>query len=330
MALAHSSALAPVGGGGGGGAVAAALLAPGLFFYHHIAKTAGTSWSVDIARLGGLSHCNTSHLVGPHSLEQLTDSVTSVVLARRRQLRTGCNLFNREGGLASSVLRFSLLDVEPKLILLLREPVTHVRSMYSHCQAPTGVVRRRKEKSGSHRSIGFAEWLSLYDGSSQNVNGSSNRISGRARRKLCYYNPTNYQTHLLVGPANPPNGIGSGYRLNPVTADRLHVSPSAVRALRTLLMERAFFVGLTEYYAQSLCLLGKKLGVGQLSMAANCATEIKVTHNDHGNKAASTELSNEVLARVRAITRIDQHAYGLALERLVLEAERAGTSLWRR
>lgn len=31
-------------------------LAPGVFFYHHIAKTAGTSWSVDIAKVGGLSH----------------------------------------------------------------------------------------------------------------------------------------------------------------------------------------------------------------------------------------------------------------------------------
>ena len=100
--------------------------------------------------------------------------------------------------------------------------------------------------------------------------------------------------------------------------------------MRTLLMERAFFVGLTEYYAHSLCLLGRKLGIGKLSATARCATEIKVTHSDYGNKAASTELSNEVLARVRAITRMDQHAYGLALERLVLEAERAGTSLWRR
>jgi len=33
-----------------------------------------------------------------------------------------------------------------------------------------------------------------------------------------------------------------------------------VRALRTLLLQRAYFVGLTEYYAQSLCLLGRKLG----------------------------------------------------------------------
>ena len=55
-----------------------------------------------------------------------------------------------------------------------------------------------------------------------------------------------------------------------------------------------------------------------------------MTHRDYGNRAGGTELTNEVLARVRAITQIDQHAYGLALARLVLEAERAGTSLWRR
>ena len=305
-----------------------ALLAPGLFFYHHIAKTAGTSWSVDIAKLGGLHHCNTSHVVGPHSLEQLADSVTSAVLARRRRLSTGCNLFNREGGLASSVLRFSLHDVEPKLILLLRDPVWHVRSMYSHCQAPTAEYRQRKETAGSHRGIGFAEWLSLFDGNSQNVSGSANRRRDRTGlRSHCYYNPINYQTHLLVAPAYPPAGIGSGYRIDRAAANRLHVSPPAVRALRTLLMERAFFVGLTEYYAQSLCLLSRKLGIGKLS--AGCATEIKVTQDDHGNEAGSTELSNEVLARVRAITQVDQYAYGLALSRLVLEAERAGTSLWR-
>ena len=94
--------------------------------------------------------------------------------------------------------------------------------------------------------------------------------------------------------------------------------------MRMLLMERAFFVGLTEHYAQSLCLLGRKLGIGQLS-ATGCAAEIKVTHSDYGNKAGSTELSNEVLVRVRVITKIDQYAYGLALtlSRLVLEAERA-------
>ena len=102
------------------------------------------------------------------------------------------------------------------------------------------------------------------------------------------------------------------------------MSPPAVRALRMLLMERAFFVGLTEHYAQSLCLLGRKLGIGQLS-ATGCAAEIKVTHSDYSNKAGSTELSNEVLVRVRAITKIDQYAYGLALtlSRLVLEGRRS-------
>ena len=76
-------------------------LAPGVFFYHHIAKTAGTSWSVDIAKVGGLSHCGTAHLVGPDSIDRLGrsinfsvrngrlgESISSVEPAGRRQRRT--------------------------------------------------------------------------------------------------------------------------------------------------------------------------------------------------------------------------------------------------
>jgi len=310
-------------------------LAPGLFFYHHIAKTGGTSWSDDIVQLGGLRHCVTPHLVGSGSLHKLNVTIPRVVgwqqgrgcgrICAERQ----CNLFNREDGLASSVLRFSLHNVEPKLILLLRDPVTHVRSMYSHCQAPTGYLRRMKKAEGLFRPIGFAQWLSLFERGNQSGGWSEGT-------KYCYYNPANYQTHLLVGPADDPAQRATGKRKrashtnddNFLPGGRLHVSPPAVRALRTLLMERAFFVGLTEYYAQSLCLLGRKLGLGKLS-TTGCATEIKVTHSDYGNKAGSTELSNEVLARVRAITQIDQYAYGLALSRLVLEAGNAETSLWR-
>ena len=102
-------------------------LAPGVFFYHHIAKTAGTSWSVDIAKVGGLSHCGTAHLVGPDSVDRLGrsinfsvrngrlgESISSVEPAGRRQRRTrSCNLFNREGVLASSVQRFSLKRSSP-------------------------------------------------------------------------------------------------------------------------------------------------------------------------------------------------------------------------
>ena len=114
------------------------VLSPGVFFYHHIAKTAGTSWSVDIAKLGGLSHCTTSHLVGVDSVDRLGrsisssvrsgrlgKSVTSAVPAGRRQRRTRCNLFNREGVLASSVQRFTLHALEPKLILVSPNPHPH-------------------------------------------------------------------------------------------------------------------------------------------------------------------------------------------------------------
>jgi len=314
------------------GAPIAGPLAPGLFFYHHIAKTGGTSWGDDMVQLGGLRHCTTSHLVGPRSLALLNRSIASVLAAGAPQRQ--CNLFNREDGLAASVLRFEQQRVEPKLVLLLRDPVTHVRSMYSHCQAPTGFLRKKKEREGMFRALTFVQWLGLYDGG--NASGG-----WREGAEYCYYNPANYQTHLLVGPADDPQrsrGLLAKGR-HDLNADnvfgggRLHVPPPAVRALRTLLLERAYFVGLTEYYAQSLCLLGRKLSGGQLTnrqLATNCATELKVTHRDYGNRAGGTELTNEVLARVRAITQIDQHAYGLALARLVLEAERAGTSLWRR
>ena len=70
----------------------------------------------------------------------LDKSISSAVPAGRRQRDTRCNLFNREGVLASSVQRFSLNALEPKLILLLRHPVTHVRSMYSHCQVSARVL----------------------------------------------------------------------------------------------------------------------------------------------------------------------------------------------
>ena len=63
-------------------------LAPGVFFYHHIAKTAGTSWSVDIAKVGGLSHCGTAHLVGPDSVDRLSRSIVTGSDAQSRATPT--------------------------------------------------------------------------------------------------------------------------------------------------------------------------------------------------------------------------------------------------
>jgi len=308
-------------------ATTAPPIAPGVFFYHHIAKTGGTSWSLDIGKLGLLKHCGTSHLVGPSSVYTLSASLAAAS-SRRRSLaaassrrRPRCNLFNREDNLATSVKVFTLKRIEPKLIVLMRHPISHVRSLYAHCQGPTGFLRREREKKGTFRPIGFAEWLRLFDGSNKSRGGWA------VGWPYCYYNPSNYQTHLLAAPAGvDPNRDGV------FPGGRLRVPAASLAQLRELLQRQAYFVAVTEHYVASLCLLRTKLSGGTRHEACSAQTQ-PVSHIDYGNQAGHTALiSEEVLARIETITRIDQLAYAMALERLFTEAQQAGTSsgLWPR
>jgi len=296
-------------------------VAPGLYFYEHLGKTGGTSWSLDIGKLDLLKHCGTSHLVGPSSVAELN----ATLVARTSSSYRTCNLFNRETVLATSVRIFELMGIEPRIILLLRQPVAHVRSMYIHCQGPSGFSRRRREAAGTFAPIGFADWLGLFDGR----NGSSG--GWRAGVPYCYYNPANYQSHLLVTPAG-----ADGNRDDVFPGGRLRLPAAGLSQLRELLQRRAFFVGVTEHYVTSLCLLRHKLraalggGISSRDEASCSADTLNVSHIDHGNNAGSTTtlMTAEVLASIEAITQVDQLAYTFALARLDAEAERAGTSLF--
>ena len=88
------------------------------FFYQHIAKTGGTSWSTDLAALGPLRHCGTSHLVGPGSLDTLNRSLQERLASSEQDSQTRCNLFNREDSLQLSLSVFASHGVTPKLILI--------------------------------------------------------------------------------------------------------------------------------------------------------------------------------------------------------------------
>ena len=46
---------------------ASAVSNASLFFYQHIAKTGGTSWSWDLARIGPLKHCVADHAGERHT-----------------------------------------------------------------------------------------------------------------------------------------------------------------------------------------------------------------------------------------------------------------------
>jgi len=207
-----------------------------------------------------------------------------------------------------------------------------VRSMYSHCQAPTGYQRRQSELSGkSHPDISLVDWLTLY------VNTSS-AWEQSARR--CSFNPVNFQTHILAAPNGDVQSVGRerrsrSWKTKSVFHDRSDfvfpqgrfLVPAHVLDRLHSLIQTAFFVGVTEYYAHSLCLV-RWLVTGQLP-ASGCAATVgtEMNHNDHGNAAGTRGLSGEELSLIAQVTRIDELVYGFGLERMYRDARKANLPL---
>ena len=115
--------------------------------------------------------------------------------------------------------------------------------MYSHCLGPTGYLRRQKEKYGSDlgrtgSDLSLVDWLRLF------TNSSSGWEKGR---HYCYYDPVNYQTHLLAAPNDLT--FRDSFTNNDLTfpKGRFFLSAHAVSQVH-LLVQKAFFVGVTEYY----------------------------------------------------------------------------------
>jgi len=280
----------------------------GLFFYQHIAKTGGTSWSKDLATLGPLRHCGTSHLVGRDSIHALNHSLLARLASSEQDSQARCNLFNREDALEDSLRVFAFNGVTPKIILMLRSPVTHVRSMYSHCLGTTGFLHRQREQQGHFHPLSLVDWLKLFD-------NATSAGKPKSAGQYCYYNPVNYQTHLL---ATIDGRIG-----------RFDVPAYALDRVRQLI-QTAFFVGVTEYYAHSVCLV-RWLVTGQLP-AVDCAAtaRVEMSHNDYGNTATATVLSGEELSLITQVSRIDELVYGFALDRMYREAHKAKFTMFRR
>lgn len=278
-----------------------------LYFFAHIAKCGGTSFATDMAKIDQtpLRHCGSSHVAGPSSVKQLQQN-----LALASDAAEDCNLLNREDQLSKSLQTFSSLGLpSPRLILMLRHPVTHVRSMYSHCQV--GWLRREREREGTFQAISFSDWLALFQ-----PNNFSRLGWDHGAWRYCYYNPRNYQAALLA-----PDRLLAPARENWNSDAARELSPEAVSSVLGLITQ-AWHVGITGYYSTSLCLLSWRLK-GTLSDAC-AARSVETTHADYGNHAQSTPISGSELNALLEITQADHIAYGAALQRLFADARQAG------
>jgi len=172
----------------------------------------------------------------------------------------------------------------------------------------------KKERSGTFHPISLVDWLRFF------VNTTY------AWTKLPDYcsNPVNYQTHILAAPASGDHHADfvfpQGRFLVPAhVIDRVHS-----------LVQTAFFVGITEYYAASLCLFRWSV-TGQLPSSGCAATGgIETTHKDYGNAAGTRGLSAEELSLIAQVSRVDELVYGFGLDRLYRDARKAKFTLFRR
>lgn len=195
-----------------------------LFYYTHLAKTGGSSFVEDAPRFAGLIKCGDVHCGGDPKVN-LPDTVLPK-MGRQWERRRSCNFMACEGKLKPNIKRVSggseeagnVLARDPRSHLhMLREPHSHILSMYGHCQTRTAGVL------AAYVPVSFHRWLGLAAKFAQ----TGSRKDGDAMGKHCSYNPANFQTRKL------------GADLQ-----------AAEREVR-----EAAYVGLLEHYQLSLCLL---------------------------------------------------------------------------
>ena len=146
----------------------------------------------------------------------------------------------------------------------------------------------------SYSPISFEDWV---------MNFTTPATSLFKYQKYCGYNPRNKQTRLLGDDAE-----------------------DAIRHV-----EQAAWVGVTEEYTASLCVLRAVLAARpELAEGTNtswpapfvCSCEAasppgsSVAHATHGTRSENTHLSGRVLAAVRSMTRLDQLVHATAMARL--------------
>lgn len=265
-------------------------------YFHHLAKAAGTAYAREL--LGTLAPAGCRR----------TKSGRACRAAAGDLAGGGCELVTCEnGGLRARLdrLRAALPPArEVRVVLLLREPAAHVRSMWAHCQQEGAEGLR----AHGYARIGWADWLrawaALADAEDAAAPPRPPRPPSAAARALtaryCKWDPRDIQTAELGGAA----GLGGAHRA----------------------LHRAWAVGVAERFGDSLCALQARLGAPR----AACECGARFASVAHSTCTAAVRVSARDAARVARLTARDArlHAHAgraldAALAQLGLRPKRA-------
>lgn len=193
--------------------------------------------------------------------------------------------------------RPAMLPGDVKMAFL-RNPASHVYSQFMQCKCTDWGKSHVPEKD-AHLMESVTAWLRHFDG-------------GRETSDLRCYHPYNMQTRALVC-----RSYGCHHH---------EAEPDLAEALRNL--DSLFFVGLTEHYQASLCLFFARTHPGEpLPRWCDCGDEAawksfrptrRITHDvpEHSLR----DLSEEDLALISDLTRLDAQLYRNATARFAREA----------
>lgn len=262
----------------------------GKLFLMHIPKAAGISLEHDVRELVGLRNFESHEMCYSFASEMRADSVA----------------------------------------VMLRNPRSHVLSMYNHCTASAFADKFSNRPDLPRSFSGWArKWVEMKH---QGVFPQGRSGPARSMPLQCY-NPINMQTHRLACRGHFPNNYSAE-----LASEVGH--QTAVQNLR-----RAWAVGIAEAYRESICLMHVK-ACGALPEQCACdggnssaaglqgaAPEVTlaVHHIDHGvglrhNRASLGGLPPAALRDVDELTEVDRQVYNAAVDiflRDVRQAEQA-------
>ena len=209
----------------------------------------------------------------------------------------GCNMvMSQDASVATSRPSMKMM-AGTELMTIVRNPIFHVRSMWMHCQQ----VGANGARLHHYSPISFEDWVMNFS-ALQSQDATSAATSPFKWGRHCGYDPRNKQAHLL--------------------------GDDAEDAMRHV--EQAAWVGVTEEFTASLCVLRAVLAARpELAEGTNtswpepfvCSCEAATPPGGaapatHGTHPENTQISGTVLAAVRSMTRVDQLVHATAMARL--------------